>query len=284
MLDPLASWRMAKWSLRKLRLGIRRSDLVLDVGSGSNPHPRADVLLEKYMRTDHRYGTLAVADRPTVFADACAMPFGDKTFDFIIAFHVLEHMRDPAAFLSELMRVGRAGYIETPNVVFERLVPYPVHLLEIMAVEGQLRIRKKEGPVTDTFFRDLAIVAKDTGWKRFFFSHPDLFHVRYFWRDRINFEIENPEETCGWYKEEADGGDTEPASTASASGIRGTGLAVLRKWFAMTRPKMRLEDVLACPRCHGSLEHGTEWLACRRCRVHFPSRPFPDFNRAGATG
>lgn len=282
MFDPLASWRMASWALRKIRLGIRRSDLVLDVGSGSNPHPRADVLLEKYMRTEHRHGTLAVVDRPTVFADACAMPFRDKAFDFVIAFHVLEHMRDPAAFIGELVRVGKAGYIETPNVMFERLAPYPMHLLEIMEVEGRLRIRKKNGPATDGFSRDLSIIIKDEAWKRFFFSHPELFHVRYFWRDRIDFEIENPEETCGWYREEDEDVDAGPAASTPVSGLRSAGLAALRRWYAAAGSKARLEEVLACPRCHGSLDHAEGWMTCGRCLMRFPSLPFPDFNRAEA--
>ena len=284
MRDPLASLRMARWALRKLRLGIGRSDLVLDVGSGSNPHPRADVLLERYLRSEHRHGTLAVADRPTVFADACAMPFRDGAFDFVIAFHVLEHMRDPAAFLGEIMRVGRAGYIETPNVMFERLVPYPMHLLEIMEVDGRLRIRKKTGPATDGFSKELAIVSRDPAWKGFFFTHPELFHVRHSWRDRIDFTVENPEETCAWYREEEDGGDDAPTDAPPETGLRSRGLAAIRRWYAATRPRARLEDLLACPRCRGALDAGPDWLTCSPCRVRYPARPFPDFNQPVALG
>ncbi len=74
--------------MRKAKLPIKRDALVLDVGSGSNPHPAADVLLEKYVDITHRYSPL-VADRPTILADACKMPFKDKAFDYVIAFHVL---------------------------------------------------------------------------------------------------------------------------------------------------------------------------------------------------
>ena len=110
-----SSWSFNRiaWSLRKARLPIKSSDLVLDVGSGSSPH-RADVLLERYLDPKHRYRAMVI-DRPTVLADACKTPFRDKAFDFVIAFHVLEHVPDPAAFLNELQRIGKAGYIETPN-------------------------------------------------------------------------------------------------------------------------------------------------------------------------
>src|SRR5437870_3247712 len=103
MLDAW-TWKRICWSLRKVQLPIKPSDLVLDVGSGSNPHPAADILLERYIDTKHRYDQL-VADRPIVLGDACKMPFRDKAFDYIIAFHVLEHVRTPETFLKELVRV-----------------------------------------------------------------------------------------------------------------------------------------------------------------------------------
>ena len=142
----LSAWtpNRISWSLRKARLPIKPTDLVLDVGSGDNPHPAADVLLERYVDGFHRFGGL-VADRPIILADACKMPFPDKSFDFVIAFHVLEHVNEPEAFLRELMRVGKAGYIETPNAIFERLNPYDVHLLEVMNINDTLIINANQG-------------------------------------------------------------------------------------------------------------------------------------------
>jgi len=48
-----------------------------------------------------------------VNAAAEALPFADKEFDYVICNQVLEHSDDPAQFLREVMRVGKAGYIET---------------------------------------------------------------------------------------------------------------------------------------------------------------------------
>ena len=56
-------------------------------------------------------------------------------------------------FLNELQRVGRAGYIETPNAVFERLVPYDVHVLEIMDVDDELVIHKKSSAKPDEYIK-----------------------------------------------------------------------------------------------------------------------------------
>ena len=71
------------------------------------------------------------------------MPFKDKSFDFVIASHVLEHSSDPEAFLRELMRVGKAGYIETPDALFERINPFRFHRLEVTDINGKIVIFKK---------------------------------------------------------------------------------------------------------------------------------------------
>jgi SAM-dependent methyltransferase len=51
-------------------------------------------------------------------ADACRLPFKDKTFTGIIAHHVIEHLPDDAGFIQELHRVlGDGGFVilGTPN-------------------------------------------------------------------------------------------------------------------------------------------------------------------------
>src|ERR1043166_1898620 len=279
----LGSWtpnRIA-WSLRKARLPIKSRDLVLDVGSGSSPHPAADVLLERYLDTKHRYAAMAV-DRPTVLADACKMPFPDKAFDFVIAFHVLEHVPDPAAFLRELQRVGKAGYIETPNAIFERLVPYDVHLLEIMNVDNKLIINKKKSAKPDSFLNELELVKRSEQWKHFFYGRPALFHVRYLWKDKINFEVLNPEVSSNWFiePETSELDEQEFVTSNRASGLRGKGLAALRKWQRFRkRTSLDLNTLLVCPECHSSLVMDDETGACTHCGVSYSLRPVPDFNR-----
>jgi SAM-dependent methyltransferase len=279
----LGSWSLNRiaWSLRKIRLPIKRGDLVLDVGSGSNPHPAADVLLERYLDPKHRY-TRMVVDRPTVLADACKMPFRDKAFDFVIAFHVLEHIPDPDAFLKELQRVGKAGYIETPNAIFERLIPYDVHLLEIMNINHKLLINKKSSAKPDPFLNELDLIKHSAKWHRFFYSNPKLFHVRYFWNDEIDFEVLNPEVSSDWF---VDPGmpkldERTFVQRNGVKGIRGKGLAALRKWHIL-RKKMSVDlaDLLACPECHGPLLIRDELGSCEKCQVYYPIHPLPDFNR-----
>ena len=50
--------------------------------------------------------------------DGMTLPFDDASFDLVIAFQVLEHVRDPEAFLRKARRVARPGarvLIVTPN-------------------------------------------------------------------------------------------------------------------------------------------------------------------------
>jgi len=279
----LGSWSLNRiaWSLRKISLPIKRSDLVLDVGSGSTPHPAADVLLERYLDPKHRYSAMVI-DRPTVLADACKMPFRDKAFDFVIAFHVLEHVSDPASFLKELQRVGKAGYIETPNAIFERLIPYDVHLLEIMNVNDRLLINKKVSARPDNFLNELELIKRSPKWNRFFNGNPNLFHVRYFWKGEINFEILNPNVSSKWF--------VEPRTpklevhgfvrNTRSNGVRSAGLAAIRKWHRLTKRKLtNLSKLLVCPECHGSLAISEEVASCNFCCTSYPWLPLPDFNR-----
>lgn len=95
---------------------IGDADLVLDVGSGHNPHPRADLCLDAYTgSTEHRSRIPLKISGQFVIADAQNLPFKDKSIDFIIASHIAEHLPDPVQFCKEISRAGQAGYIETPS-------------------------------------------------------------------------------------------------------------------------------------------------------------------------
>ncbi len=120
-----------RWSLRRLHVPVPEYALVLEVGSGGNPFPRSNVLLDAYEETRERHYDPLVHDRPTVISFGENLPFKNKAFDYVIAVHVLEHSPNPEKFLAELQRVAQAGYIETPDAFMERINPYKDHLLEV---------------------------------------------------------------------------------------------------------------------------------------------------------
>jgi hypothetical protein len=184
--------------------------------------------------------------------------------------------------LKELQRVGKAGYIETPNAIFERLVPYDVHLLEIMDIEGKLLINKKTSARPDPFLNELDLIKHSGKWKQFFYGNPKLFHVRYLWKDEINFEVLNPDVSSAWFEHPGMPALNEEVVVPGkgGKGIRSRGLAALRKWHRLRkRNVVDLVEWLVCPECHGSLLINDEFGSCEKCQVSYRVRPVPDFNR-----
>ena len=122
--------------------------LVLDIGSGHNPHPRANVLADRFFEDDaERTGKGIVLDeaKPFVIADACAMPFKDGAFDYLVCSHVAEHIDDVPAFCAELQRVSKAGYVETPSK-FTELIRHPPNHRWFVSSKGSL-LRFEKAPV-----------------------------------------------------------------------------------------------------------------------------------------
>lgn len=99
---------------------------MLDIGSGHRPHPDATHLVDLYLKDDTERGKkLKRIGKFLIQADIEALPFKDKVFEYVYASHVLEHTNDPADACRELMRVGKAGYIETPDPFYEQGYGYP---------------------------------------------------------------------------------------------------------------------------------------------------------------
>ena len=99
---------------------------VLDVGSGHRPHEDATHLVDLLPEDDsERGGAFKRLGRSLVIATVEALPFKDGTFDYVYACHVLEHVDKPERACRELMRVARAGYVETPSPFFEQGYNYP---------------------------------------------------------------------------------------------------------------------------------------------------------------
>ncbi|MFQ5914281.1 MAG: class I SAM-dependent methyltransferase [Nitrospinota bacterium] len=167
---------------------IRAADLILDVGSGNKPHPRANVICDRYVEGQAERSGPIIVDRPFVVADAHYLPFKDKAFDYVIASHILEHMDDPALFLSELSRVASRGYIESPSEVSEKLFFWPYHKWYVMNVSNVLVIKEKNFPATfGSLFHHL--YARDRLFKVFVDHNPSIFLTSYEWEGTIRYDF-----------------------------------------------------------------------------------------------
>ena len=174
------------------RLAIPADALVLEVGSGHRPHPRADVLVDKYLEDVERGGKL-VTDRPFIQADAAELPFKLKAFDYVICRQVLEHLETPEVFFREISRVGRAGYIETPSTIWEHLHPTrEYHRWYILEIDDELVMMRKPSAHTRAPFGRLfeALNTHSPEYRLFLRRYLDLFYVRYQWRGEIKYRID----------------------------------------------------------------------------------------------
>ena len=146
-------------------LNINANDRVLEIGPGAFPHPRANVLLDKMFDEDEasaQRGHLPAVHtgKELVYYDGDRFPFDDKSFDYVICSHVLEHVENVPSFLNELTRVASRGYLEFPTVLYEYLYNFRVHQNLIHYADGELRwLSKKKLPFDEflpvqTFFHN----------------------------------------------------------------------------------------------------------------------------------
>lgn len=169
---------------RKLRHPISPSDLVIDVGSGGDPHPRADVIVDNAIDVNLHRTVAFRRSAPTVVADIMALPFPDRAFDYSICSHVLEHLEDPVGAARELSRISGAGYVETPSDIHEKLFPMTWHRWLVRKVDGGgLRFEAKSSALLDerlgTWFTSRW--ERDAALMRFVWSHTDELFVQHHW-------------------------------------------------------------------------------------------------------
>jgi SAM-dependent methyltransferase len=100
MLKPLeAGWEMGDESRPKDRAALSGGKKILDVGCGNNKYP----------------GAIGIDFNPRTEADVIhdlgvvPYPFDDNEFDEVFSHHVVEHVPDVMAFISELHRITKPG-------------------------------------------------------------------------------------------------------------------------------------------------------------------------------
>ena len=262
-----------KWMTRKYFLSIKKDELVLEVGSGGNPFPRSNVLVDAHLETRERWWAPLIHDRPTIIAFAENLPFKDKAFDYVIASHVLEHSSNPEKFLLELQRVAKRGYIETPDAFMERINPYKDHRLEVTVRSNVLNIRKKN---TANVFPDLvelySFKAKNIITKYVFTNYPSDFHVCFHWKDSIDFNIINPSVDASWEPPLSSSSIITPKSYLFGY-IRIFILKFIRVLLSQNRRNSKIDvaSLMRCPSCfsHSMTHLSKESIACTDCNFTF---------------
>lgn len=265
------------WSLRRLHCPVDSDALVLEVGAGGNPYPRANVLLDAYEETRERHWVPLVTDRQFIFGFVERLPFKTGAFDFLIASHVLEHSTAPEKALAEFQRVARAGYIEVPDAFLERINPYKDHRLEITLRGDTLQIHKKSGWIEDAELVELyedrvkLLLTKDLMPRR-----PFDFHVRYYWSDLIKYQIQNPKVDLSWAPPSDRAIKAPQTSRPKVGQLRNYLVTWTRNLFSQTARNRRIDVVplLRCPSClsEKDLIRQDDGLKCGQCAVVYPMK------------
>src|ERR1700704_4906835 len=111
-------------SLQTILARLHDDDVVLDIGSWGKPFVRADWVLDRMpYETRGLYGfdgedPEGFTKDTWIVRDICdhePSPFDDNSTAFVICAPPLEATRDPVWVCHEMIRIAKAGYLETPS-------------------------------------------------------------------------------------------------------------------------------------------------------------------------
>jgi len=250
-------------------LGIKKADIVLDVGSGPHPFYRADILADISIEGSRN------DERPFVQADICDLPFHDKSVDFIYCSHILEHVNNPEKALTELQRVGLRGYVAVPSALWEELFGDDREHKWLIEQKGNQLIFT---PKDEVFFSH-SEAARNSMQKlfklnpkvmgRFYRESLPLWGIEFKWLENINFKIKsgNPMDIEGvefW--------DTVPYPKSIATYLSNFACS-FETWVVKTRRRpwqIDLTAYLRCSVCKGKLMQREQDFRCQSCGAVFP--------------
>ena len=152
---------------------------ILDIGCGYTAHENATVICDVQDLSSF------YKDKNFVKLDGNVLPFKDNEFDFVIASHVIEHVKDVKTFIYELSRISSKGYIELPtiledNLVFENKKDHIWHM-EFDDIDNKLIISEK--------IQYLEPVITVSTSKKFSKIFRQSLVLELYWEDNIEFNL-----------------------------------------------------------------------------------------------
>ena len=154
---------------------------ILDIGCGYTANKYANVLAdsEDFSKFYKNKNFVLIRDK--------ILPFKDKEFDFVIASHVIEHIRDVEFFIKELERISSQGYIEIPsrfsdNLVFDDSENH-VWWFNFDDIKNCLIILKR-----NQFIKPFMTVSMSMSLRKIF---RESFVLELSWQDKINYEFQH---------------------------------------------------------------------------------------------
>ncbi len=171
------------------RFDVSPHTVVLDIGVGGYPFPLATILTDRFLgNTHHRTEEIVLNGKPFIVSDMNFLPFSDKSIDFVYCSHVLEHVDDPVHACSEIVRVGKRGYIEVPTLGKDLLFGSAKgrHKWHVVRIANELIFfeyseRQLQG-VGSTAWLEAIFASYHQPMQDLFYNNPDLFNVMFDWK------------------------------------------------------------------------------------------------------
>ena len=181
------------WEYQSLYVlpNFRGADLVIDIGCGGAPSPMASVLTDFFPDESIHRARPVVEDRPLIICSVERMPFREKFFDLSICSHVLEHVPDPASASSEIGRISKRGYLETPAYGKDVLVGTGhQHIWQVVNDNGMFHFfpytKRQHQAHTNSPFMSIWCQDEYRPWQPFFWERQDIFNAIHFWENEPN--------------------------------------------------------------------------------------------------
>jgi len=227
--------------------------LVIEVGSGHAPHPRSDLVVEKYLSDDFERGFAPSFAKPLVVGDGHALPLADGCAAYSIASHVLEHATDPERFAAELTRVADAGFVQLPSRLAELTFGWQFHpWLVDLEPDGTLVFHERDGQVAPLGAHFHESFAHSPSLRLWWNAHRSDWHHTVEWRGELRVRqagSSRAEQTAVFEREATE--------------------RVLRE-AALTPLTDALWAVLRCPEDRGELRREGDAVVCGGCGRRYP--------------
>ena len=152
---------------------------ILDIGCGYSANKYSTVVCDVQNLSEF------YKDKKFIKLNDNTLPFKDDEFDFVIASHVIEHVKNINFFIKELERISSQGYIELPtilddNLVFENKKDHYWHM-EFDDVNKQLIVSKR--------IQFIEPVLTVSSAKKFLKYFRQSLVLELFWKNSIEFKI-----------------------------------------------------------------------------------------------
>ena len=152
---------------------------ILDIGCGYRAHDKASTIADIQDFSNY------YKDKKFVQIKEKKLPFDDNEFDFVIASHVIEHIKDFQFFIKEIERISSKGYIELPtrladNLVFENKTDHIWWFLFDDLKNELVATRKKQ--ILDPFITVSMSKTLEEIYR-------DSFVIELYWEKKIEYQI-----------------------------------------------------------------------------------------------